>query len=138
MIRIFVFALMIFPALVFSQVKYDALFQPSNLDFETGKAGELPVGWTLPAYAKQRGYRASLTRENVYSGKFCLELANDSTYKEDIYGSVMQSIEAKPYLGRKIRIRAAVRAEITSPQGSAMLWYRQHLEGNQDGPLGMM
>jgi len=104
---------------------------PYNLDFEIGEPGKLPKGWTVPSYAEKLGYQAYLTTEEPFSGKYCLELFREGKYQEDIYGSVMQSIDATPYRGKTIRFRAYIRAEIHSPKGSAHIWVRER-SGNDE------
>ncbi len=117
--------------LSFSQ-NYQKLLHPYNLNFEIGTKGSMPLGWTLPLFAYQKGYLAELTTDNPKSGSKCLELRHfsDST---DVLGSVMQSIDAVPYRGRTVRFRAAVRAEIDGPKGSAQLWMRVHLKNDCSG-----
>jgi len=103
--------------------KSEPLLYPYNLDFEVGTPGRMPRGWILPEYATNNGYGAELTELNPKSGKYCLELHRKAPLKEDtIYGSVMQSVDGTPFQGKTIRFRAAVRAEIEGPQGSAHLW----------------
>lgn len=105
---------------------------PYNLDFEVGELGKLPKGWVVPSYADNLGYVAYLSDEEPKSGRFCLELYRAGTYKEDMYGSVMQSIDAKPYRGKTIVFRAYVRAEIHSPKGSAHIWVRERVGKNEE------
>ncbi|MGQ9818710.1 MAG: S41 family peptidase [Candidatus Kapaibacteriales bacterium] len=98
---------------------------PYNLDFELGDIGSLPKGWIVPRYAEKIGYSAFLTDEQPKKGRLCLKLVFNGEYNEGIYGSVMQSIDAKPFRGKTIRFRAAVKAQIHSPKGSAHLWIRE-------------
>ena len=105
-----------------SQPLRSQLMQASNLDFEDGEPGRMPRGWKLPSYAAARQYNAFMTSLNPKSGKYCLELNRLGQYKDSIYGSVMQSIDAMPYRGRTIKFSAWVRAEIHGPLGSAHLW----------------
>jgi hypothetical protein len=108
------------------------LLHPYNLDFEEGSAGTLPLGWVLPGYAIKNGYEAEVTTEMPKSGNKCFLLRHFSD-SLDVLGSVMQTIDAKPYRGRMVRFRAAVRAEIMGPRGSAHLWLRVHLPDNCPG-----
>lgn len=105
---------------------------PYNLDFEIGEVGKLPKGWFVPSYADKLGYIAYLTNELPKSGKYCLELYRDGKFEEGIYGSVMQSIDAKPYRGKTIRFRAYIRAEIHSPKGSAHIWVRERIGTDEE------
>lgn len=108
------------------------LLHPYNLDFEEGSPGTLPLGWVLPAYAVKKGYEAEVSTESPKSGNKCF-LLRHFTDSLDVLGSVMQTIDAKPYRGKLIRFRAAVRAEIMGPRGSAHLWLRAHLPDNCPG-----
>lgn len=105
---------------------------PYNLDFEIGELGKLPKGWFVPSYADNLGYVAYLTNELPKSGQYCLELYREGKYEEGIYGSVMQSIDAKPYRGKTIRFRAYIRAEILSPKGSAHIWVRERIGNDEE------
>jgi C-terminal processing protease CtpA/Prc len=108
---------------------------PYNLDFEIGEVGLLPKGWIVPSYAEKLGYKAYTTNIEPKTGKQCLELFREGEYIEDIYGSVMQSIDASAFRGKKIRIRAAIKAEIHSPKGSAHLWVRERFK--DDDQVGL-
>lgn len=108
---------------------------PYNLDFEIGEVGFLPKGWIVPSYAEKLGYKAYITGIEPKTGKQCLELSHEGEYIEDIYGSVMQSIDASGFRGKKIRIRAAIKAEIHSPKGSAHLWIRERFKDDDQTGL---
>ncbi len=108
---------------------------PYNLDFEIGEIGALPKGWIVPNYAVNLSYKAYISNQEPLSGKRCLELSREGDYVENVYGSVMQSIDATPYRGKKIKIRAAIKAEIHSPKGSAHLWVRERFKDEEQTGL---
>ena len=116
------------------------LMHTVNLDFEEGLPGVVPYGWYIPPYAQESGYYAYLTDENPAEGRYSLTLAKDTATEKDLapFGSVMQSIEAEPYLGKRVKIRAAVKAMIESDTGSAHLWIKEHLVNDQEGFFDMM
>jgi len=115
------------------------LYHPYNLDFEDGEKGKLPRGWTVPSYASGVGYSATLTDLLPHGGKLCFELRRDIVdNQEGIYGAVMQTLDAKPYRGKMVKLRAAVRAEISSVRGSAHLWIRERYEDDHAGLFEMM
>lgn len=118
----------------------NVLLHTVNLDFEEGRPGDTPYGWYIPSYAVYSGFTGYLTDENPIEGRYCFKLLRDSIRPDDVapYGSVMQSIEAEPYLGKRVLLRAAIRAEITSDSGSAHLWIREHLVNGQAGFFDMM
>lgn len=114
------------------------MMHPYNLDFEEGEVGKIPRGWSVPMYAEKLGYYCMLTDVLPAQGKYSLKLIHNGEYKDGIYGSVMQSIDAKPYAGRNFKLRAAIRAEITSPLGSAHLWIRVHRPDKETGFADIM
>jgi C-terminal processing protease CtpA/Prc len=111
-----------------------------NLDFEDGSPGNSAFGWYIPGYAEHSGYYGYLTDIEPAEGRLSYELVRDSILEDHVapYGSVMQSVEAEPYLGKRVLLRAAIKAEITSDSGSAHLWIREHLIHDQDGHFDMM
>jgi len=111
-----------------------------NLDFEDGSPGSSAFGWYIPGYAEHSGYYGYLTDTKPAEGRYSFELVRDDIREDHVapYGSVMQSIEAEPYLGKRVLLRAAIRAEITSDSGSAHLWIREHLVNDQAGYFDMM
>ncbi|HVG43269.1 MAG TPA: hypothetical protein VM890_01025, partial [Longimicrobium sp.] len=92
---------------------------PANLDFESGAPGEVPPGWL--SRTEETGYKAELSTESPKQGKQCARLSGKPQPGEGKppFGNLMQSIDAKPYRGKHVRFRAAVRVE-----GTAALWMR--------------
>jgi hypothetical protein len=125
---------LILPLVVYSQ----PLMHPFNLDFEEGEPGRLPRGWSMPSYAINLEYSANLTEYNSKSGKYNLELYRYKEYKDNIYGSVMQSIDASAYRGKTVKFGAWLRAEIDGPKGSAHLWIIEYLPEDDVGYYDMM
>lgn len=134
----YVFNVLIFLILIQVGGAGQPLMHPYNMDFEEGEVGKIPRGWSVPMYAEKLGYYCMLTDELPAQGKYSLKLIHDGEYKEGIYGAVMQSVDAKPYAGRNFKLRAAIRAEITSPIGSAHLWIRVHRPENETGFADIM
>ena len=94
--------------------------QPANLGFEEGELGEEPIGWIVPT----PGYNATITEEEAKTGKRCSLLASTKGEKKAPFGNLMQSIDATKYRGKRVRLRAAVRAEVTGDENAAYLWFR--------------
>ncbi len=118
------------------------LLQPYNLDFEEGESEvSMPVGWTIPSLAVKKGYEAKMTSLNPASGNNCAEIFRnefdpDTIPEEELqelYGSVMQSFDSRTFRGKRIRIRAAVRTELTGRESSAHIWVHEHLDNKQSG-----
>lgn len=49
------------------------------------------------------------------------------------FGTVAQSVEAIPHRGKEVRLRAAVRAEVSDTEGQAQLWLRVDRTGGGQG-----
>lgn len=94
--------------------------QPANLGFEEGTLGEKPSGWSIPT----PGYTATITKEGAKTGRRCALLAGAKGKKKAPFGNLMQSIDATAYRGKRVRLRAAVRAEVTGDENAAALWFR--------------
>lgn len=131
---------------VTSLLNAQVLFQPYNLDFEEVTPNEMPVGWDIPGLSEKKGYSARVSDMKAFKGNYCgeiykAEIDEDTLTEEslhDLFGSLMQSVDAAPYKGKKIRIRAAIRAEISSSEGSAHLWAHEYLVNGQSGWLETM
>lgn len=98
----------------FSQFGAAPAYQPYNLDFENAVVGAMPAKWVLSNESSDKGYYAEASDENPYSGKYCLkmELVSDSIDGTKVSGITVQSFNASPYLGKKIRLTSHIRAEI--------------------------
>jgi hypothetical protein len=91
---------------------------PQNLGFEVGSRGEFPRGWF---FSTQSGYTAKLTDKNPKSGALCavIELAGQGQATD--FANLSQGVDATPYRGKQIRLRAAVRTESAGSQGRAQM-----------------
>jgi len=104
---------------------------PVNLDFESGAPGEVPPGWISPSV--RYGYTGALSAEKPKQGKQSVRLSGPSANPEGGrgFGNVMQTIDATPYRGKRIRFRGAVRVE--GEEASGLLWMRVDRPANQIG-----
>ncbi len=85
---------------------------PRNLDFEEGEPGQLPPGWALSQQNPEAGFAARLA-ENAQSGRRCAELGHPGEPESPwAFGALEQAIDAAPYRGKRVRLRAAARAEL--------------------------
>jgi len=125
---ILTFVLLVFAASSGAQVNSTALRTPANLNFEDGAVNEAPPGWMTPT----RGF-ASRTVEGGASGaKAALLMPVAGAQDAAQFGNLMQSIDATPYRGRWIRVRASLKAgRGTAPR--AQLWVRVD---RPDGKMG--
>jgi len=97
---------------------------PVNGDFEDGELGKVPSGWILAKPSIDAGYKAQLTDENPRTGKRCLVLSRDPKEVTRGVGNLVQSVDASAYRGKRIRLRAAVRAEVSGYRNQAQFWLR--------------
>jgi hypothetical protein len=104
-----------------------------NGDFEQGAPGRLPRGWLLPAPARAAGYTAQLTDDRPHGGRRCAVLASAPGDDWQASGTLLQRVPARPYRGRRVRFRAAVRAEVEGPLHAAGLWLRVERPGGRPG-----
>ena len=103
-----------------------------NLGFEQGQAGQAPPGWTVPS--DSAGFSAQVSAEKPESGKASgVLVADDTVLGVQQAGNLIQSIDATPYRGKRIRFRAASRAELRSPGGRARIWIGLDRPGSPNG-----
>jgi erythromycin esterase len=100
-----------------------------NLDLEAGPVGQRPTGWAVPAAVLAAGYSVSATDQQPRSGKLCA-VVSGAPNKPRSFGNLMQRIDATPYRGKRVRLRASVR---TTGPGYAALWMRVD---RQSGDVG--
>lgn len=93
----------------------------ANADFEKGQVDERPVGWAAPTV---HGYRVTISDEQPKAGKQCAIIQRETKPEPRQFGNVMQSIDATPFRGKRVRFRAAVRAEVAGEGNQAQLWFR--------------
>jgi hypothetical protein len=103
---------------------------PANPGFEQGQPGQAPDLWRVP---KIPGYQVLISDENPQSGKQCVTIKR-GTGEAGPFGNVMQGIDAAPFRGKRVRYRAAVRAEVEGQDGRAQLWMRVDLPGKGGRP----
>lgn len=88
-------------------------------------------GWHLPQMAKDSSYQAHI---EVRASLPCLLITGTPKRGEiNAFGTVLQRLNAGPYRGHRIRLRAEVRALPTSLAGTAFLWLRVDRAGGRRG-----
>lgn len=106
--------------------------KPLNLDFEEGQLGGIPQGWFAPT--SNIGYPAKLVEENPKTGKRCVMLFNDKAeIAPNVFGNVMQSIDANAFRGKRVKFSGAVRINGESNDARAQLWFRVDRNEQQVG-----
>lgn len=94
-----------------------------NLDFEQGAVGEKPEGWSFGKVAEDAGFTATTVEEGCAAGKRCARVSRE-TIVADMFAALGQRIDATPYRGRTIRLRAKVRSDLIGDASSARIWMR--------------
>jgi erythromycin esterase len=111
------------------EVKSPTLDAPTNLDFENGEAGKFLTGWSGPFGVGVFSYETLTTTDDPHTGKRCAMIRSipGPRYGES-YGRVAQIVDATPYRGQKVRLRAAVRTDVAGPGNQAHLWLNYYME----------
>jgi erythromycin esterase len=106
------------------------LATPANLDFESGELGMKPQDWAGPTGINGLSYEVMTSTDNPNSGKRCAMIRPKpgSRYGEP-FGSLEQTIDARPFRGKRIKLSAAVRTEVEGPANRAHLWLHVRKEG---------
>ncbi|MBX7220913.1 MAG: hypothetical protein K1Y36_13260 [Blastocatellia bacterium] len=106
---------------------------PQNLDFEDGEPGKQPPGWN--GTTAVIGYPATISTEKPKTGKQCLVLVRkpDQSPEPNQFANVMQTVDATPYRGKRVRFRAAVRLKAQDFNSRAQLWLRADLPNQKAG-----
>ncbi len=107
--------------------------QLRNGDFEV-RNGNRPVGWMVPEPSLKAGYRVESSQENVFHGEWSVLMTGEPESGSKAFGNLMQSIDATPFLGKRIRFRAYVCTKDLSSQGQAQLWVRIDRKAVGGGP----
>jgi len=87
---------------------------PANTDFENGKVGEPPADWQFTAKLRRYDFQIATSDERPHSGKSCALISRPpGKHYGEFTGSFAQRLDATQYRGKKIRLRAAARAEVS-------------------------
>ncbi len=101
----------------------------ANADLEEGELGKAPTGWSHPT----KDYLVELTDRNPLDGDRCVVLASPARGVTSPFGNLMQTIDARPWRGRWVKLRAAIRVEGAGAGDVGLLWMRVDREGGQRG-----
>ncbi len=85
--------------------------------------GKPPAEWLVPDQSTMFDFFVTTSDSNPYAGKQCavINRQHDRHYGE-MYGGLCQQIDATPYRGKSIRMRAAVRTDVSGQGNQAYLW----------------
>jgi transglutaminase-like putative cysteine protease len=103
-----------------------------NGDFEGDRVGEVPRGWHIPKPCADAGYGLEVTETSAAGGKHSAALSGTGGDTR-MFGNCMQSVDATPYRGKRLRLSAAVWCEPADDESRAQLWFRVDRPGRQMG-----
>ncbi|MEW6735080.1 MAG: S41 family peptidase [Acidobacteriota bacterium] len=115
--------------------KYFHSIAPTIRVFPTGQPPALPAELKppkddpSPKLVSWRHYGVGLSENSIYSSV----RINNKESNTNEFGNLMQFVDATPYRGKRLRYRAAVRAEVNGVGNQAQLWLRVDRNGNQMG-----
>ena len=88
---------------------------------------KIPTGW-FPAGSNPAAYDMGTDNSGVQSGKLCAYIKSKSP-KENEFGTLMQTIKAENYLGKRLRLSGYLKSEDIKGWGG--MWMRIDGENNQ-------
>jgi erythromycin esterase len=95
-----------------------------NGTFEADANGAAPDGWYAPSHMPRVGYRVAASDTRPHQGKRCGMIARDASPWPNAASSLSQRVDAAPYRGKHVRLRAAVRAEVRGIGNEAHLYLK--------------
>jgi hypothetical protein len=96
----------------------------SNGGFEEVDAGGRPKSWKFSEAQAKAGYRLAVTEDRPSEGNRSVTITSPDKPPQNMFGNLMQSFDAAPWRGKKVRFKASVRTENLSADGRAQLWLR--------------
>ncbi len=92
--------------------------------FENLPGGKLPATWKLDGFGYEEGYRGSVALDAPFEGRYCMKLFFEGEGEGEPAGSgkLYHPIDAGPYRGKRVFLRAAVR--VLDPGTSARILLR--------------
>jgi erythromycin esterase len=109
-----------------------------NFDFEQAASSSAPPGWVVSSLATRSGYRAHVDERECFEGERCAVLARPGPILMPAFGSLQQSVDAKAYRGKRMRLRAAVRLAKDVDAGGAQLFLQsEDKDGNVLGAVNL-
>lgn len=96
---------------------------PMNLGFEDGNAGQVPSGWILPPMLAKDGFKAEWVNDHAHEGRGSLWFHHSTGSSSTGWGNIMQSVDAKPYRGKTVRLSGWIRTD-GKLESKASLWMR--------------
>ncbi len=92
---------------------------PQNLSFQDGEIGKFPKSW---GGSRTNGYTTEIRHDGCKNGGNCAVVIGST--QSDGFGTVTQGIDATPYRGKIIRLRAWLKAEPSGSSDRTQMWLR--------------
>jgi erythromycin esterase len=109
------------------------LAAPSNADFESGEAGKPPADWHVRPKLGRYDFQIVTSEERPHAGRRSAMISRaPGRHYGEVVGSFGQRLDAAGYRGKRIRLRAAARAD-TSGAGN-LAWLRLSITKRGFGP----
>ncbi|HWB82305.1 MAG TPA: erythromycin esterase family protein, partial [Nannocystaceae bacterium] len=103
---------------------------PTNLDFEQGA-----TGWDARGKEALFGFDVAVTEDSAHTGKLGARISRTGGVVVGSYGKLVQHLAPAAYVGKTLRMRAAVRASTAGIGNRAYLFVRVHPKwGSMDPP----
>jgi len=107
---------------------------PLTWTFEDQEAGKPPQGWLVPPSLASAGYSVEVVNDRPFEGLRCARLSAPAQRPAQTFSNMIRSLDAKPYRGKTVRFRAAVRTEALGDKaGCAQMWMRVDRPDRQMG-----
>jgi hypothetical protein len=107
-----------------------------NGDMESVDAEGQLVGWRVPQALLDAGYLAGPEGGDVHAGALAARIdSRAATPGPNSFGNLMQSFDATPWRGKRVRYRAAVKVAEAESGARAQLWLRVDRAGAGNAPL---
>jgi erythromycin esterase len=109
---------------------------PANLDFEDRAADGRPLQWHVaPAPSTEElGFTVVATDERQFRGKRSVMIARvPAHHYGDSFAGLDQVVDATPYRGKWVRLKAMSRAEVRGEESRAHLWLRLRIDNEYSG-----
>ena len=107
-----------------------------NAGFEAVAPGGSLTGWQMRPLSQSHGYKVEVARDKAHSGLGCLKITQAAPTAFGHIGLVSQRVSAENLRGKRIRFRAAVRAQVEgSGRNYAALWARAVRPGGLPCPF---
>lgn len=112
------------------------LSAPANTDFEIGEFGKPPTDWQVRPKLRRYDFEIVTSEERPHGGKRSAMISRlPGKHYGEIVGSFVQRLDATSYRGKKIRLRAAARSDVTGTGN--LSWLRLSITKKGFGPQAL-